>query len=313
MTAVLVRLDGDRAAAWLGPGGPGAAEVGRALERSGADAVLLGAERIADDAPGRGVSLDPSPVASVLAHHTRRIGLVVTAAPQRDHPFNLARRIASLDHLSGGRAGWLVGERDCRAPGPDPVWTRHRPGTATTVDAVRASRELWRSWPADTIVGDHERGVFAESHRVVHIDHRGAFDVAGPLTLPEGPQGEPVVLWWWTGGGDVADAGAAADALVVPRAGTAESLSRSGTPWFVPVERSSAQPPAGAAGVVVALHELPAPGLADRFRGVGPGPDRTASTLRARLGLPGRVPQEPGAARPYARQVDATTGEGQAR
>ena len=305
MTAVLLRLDGDRAAGWLGPDGPGPAAVGRALEGSGADAVVLGAERLAGAAPlptsapwGRG--LDPGVVATVLVEHTRRIGLVVTAAPQRDHPFNLARRIASLDHLSGGRAGWLVGDRDQHVPGAGSVWTRHRPGPATTADAVVVARELWRSWPADAIVADRERGVFAESHRVVHIDHRGAFDVAGPLNLPEGPQGEPVVLWWWPRGGDPAAAGAVADAVVLPRAGTADAVSRTRAARFVQVTHPAARLPVGLDGVVVPLDDLPTRGLADRFRGATGAPTEAAATLRERLGLPARLPRLPGAARPYA-------------
>ena len=348
MTAVLLRLDGDRAAGWLGPDGPGPAAVGRALEGSGADAVVLGAERLAGAAPlptsapwGRG--LDPGVVATVLVEHTRRIGLVETAAPQRDHPFNLARRIASLDHLSGGRAGWLVGDRDQHVPGAGSVWTRPTcrasstsrilpnranaflacsssvpwttntagalspnrpptamPGPATTADAVVVARELWRSWPADAIVADRERGVFAESHRVVHIDHRGAFDVAGPLNLPEGPQGEPVVLWWWPRGGDPAAAGAVADAVVLPRAGTADAVSRTRAARFVQVTHPAARLPVGLDGVVVPLDDLPTRGLADRFRGATGAPTEAAATLRERLGLPARLPRLPGAARPYA-------------
>lgn len=299
MTAVLLRLDGDRAAAWLAPGGPGPARLGRALDDSRADAVLIGAERVAGPAeqavltaPG----LDPSVVATLLAHHTRRVGLVVTAAPQRDHPFNLARRVASLDHVSDGRAGWLVGDRDLRAPGGPPVWTDHAPGTATTADAVAVVRELWRSWPADAVVADHRRGVFTESHRIAHVDHHGAFDVTGPLPLPEGPQGEPVVLWWWTGGADTGPADAVADALLVPGPGAVLAAG----PRFVQVSGPGACPPAGVDGVVVRLDDLPSAGLADRLRDPRDAPAAPSATLRRRLGLPDRAPTPPGAARPFA-------------
>ncbi|MET0188505.1 MAG: LLM class flavin-dependent oxidoreductase [Pseudonocardia sediminis] len=290
--AVLLRLDGSLAARLLGPGGPGAAAVGRALDRSGADAVLIGADRLdSPSSPG----LDASIVATTLAGHTGPIGLVVAAAPHRDHPYNLARRITSLDHVTGGRAGWLAGDRDAGVPDPAGVWTSSPLGPATTADAIAVSRELWRSWPDDTIVADHGRGVFAEAHRIVHVDHTGPFDVTGPMNLPEGPQGEPVVLWWWTGDADPAVTAGLADALVLADPALAAGVRGALGPDVRLYAEASAP---DLDGVVVRLDDLPVPGLADEIRGTTGRAD--AATLRERLGLPARTPTVPGARRPFA-------------
>lgn len=191
----------------------GAAALSWVAERldAVADAVILGVDLVDPDG-GDGAGVDPSIAAITLAHHTRRVGLVVAAAPQRDHPYNLARRIATIDHASAGRAGLLIGGRDDRAAVGSP-WTDADPSTAAA-DAVVAIRELWRSFPVDAIVGDRRSGVFAESHRIVAVDHRGAFDVAGPLQVPWSPQVWPPVLAW--SGGSATPLASVADLVVGP-------------------------------------------------------------------------------------------------
>lgn len=153
------------------------------------DAVLLGSELVSDETPSGspgGLGVEPTIAAITLAHATARVGLVVVAAPQRDHPYNLARRLTTIDHASNGRAGLLIAVRDPAAAAGSP-WTDAEPAHAAA-DAVTALRELWRSFPIDTVIGDRDSGVFAESHRIVAIDHRGAFDVTGPLQVPWSPQ-----------------------------------------------------------------------------------------------------------------------------
>ncbi|MBL1120941.1 LLM class flavin-dependent oxidoreductase [Streptomyces sp. 110] len=184
----------------------GAAELPWLAERldAVADALLLGVDMVHEpslspdaDADAGGVGIDPTIAAIMLAHHTRRVGLVVAAVVQRDHPYNVARRLASIDHASGGRAGLLIGVEDHRAAAGSP-WTRANPVVAAA-DAVTVIRALWRSFPVDAIVADRESGVFAESHRIVAVDHRGAFDIAGPLQVPWSPQIWPPVLAWSAG------------------------------------------------------------------------------------------------------------------
>lgn len=147
--------------------------------------------------------LDGSTVASSLARRTTGLGLVVEAAAQRDHPFNIARRTASLDHLTGGRAGWWVLEHDPATElglGERSSWV-DAPPRERAADAVAAVRALWRTWPVESVVGDTASNVFTRAEDIRHADHDGIFRSAGPSTVPTTPQGEPVIF-----GSDGADA-----------------------------------------------------------------------------------------------------------
>jgi len=206
----------------LGPGTTGGhARLGRLLDAT-VDAVILGADLLtatpsAPDAAA-GAGLDPSIAAIVLSRHTHRTGLVITAAPQRDHPYNLARRVSSLDHASHGRAGLALAAADPAAT-PGSPWTAADPGVAAADTAV-ALRELWHSFPADVIVADRESGIFAESERIVAVDHRGAFEITGPLQVPTSPQIWPPILAW--GPTAPAELAAVADVVVDPAASDGE-------------------------------------------------------------------------------------------
>jgi alkanesulfonate monooxygenase SsuD/methylene tetrahydromethanopterin reductase-like flavin-dependent oxidoreductase (luciferase family) len=169
---------------------------------STADALILGSDLVLETEPSTSVApagIDPTIAAITLAHHTHRVGLIVAAAPHRDHPYNLARRLASIDHASAGRAGLFIGSIDRQATAGSP-WTQADP-VAAAADAVVALRALWRSFPVDVIIADRDTGVFAESHRILAIDHRGAFDIDGPLQVPWSPQIWPPVLAWSDGAG----------------------------------------------------------------------------------------------------------------
>ena len=190
------------------------------LDEVGAAFLALGVDR-ALGAPGR-ATLDPSIAAAALAARSTTPFLVV-AAPQRDHPYNLARRIASLDHLADGRAGLLLAERDLSAPLAEAgreAWggARLSPGAplepTTTRDAALALAALWQSFPVESIVGDRESRVYAEADRIVHIDHHGVFDIAGPLTVPTTPQGAPVLGWAVTSVDELRAAAGVAELLV---------------------------------------------------------------------------------------------------
>ncbi|MEK6345535.1 MAG: LLM class flavin-dependent oxidoreductase, partial [Curtobacterium sp.] len=160
------------------------------VEASGAAVVVLGADRFAPER-GRGRRLDPTTVALALGRALPGHGLIVAAAPTREHPYNVARRVLSLDHVLGGRVGLLVGARDHGAP---PTPDVHDP--AEFAEVVRG---LWRTWPLDSIVGDREQGVFAETSRITPLHHDGGpggYRVRGPLTTPSSRQGEPVLGVW---------------------------------------------------------------------------------------------------------------------
>ena len=171
-------------------------DFGRSIDESGIDFLVLGGDHKNEVEP----RIDATVAATVLARHTSTVGLVVAGAVVRDHPFNLARRLGSLDHGSHGRAGWLIGSGPVNA----------------AVDAVSVVRKLWESWPGDSIVDDAERGIFADSERIVHIDHSGIFSVSGPLNVPEPPQRKPPVFWRPATEVEQVAARRTADAVILP-------------------------------------------------------------------------------------------------
>ncbi|GAA2898558.1 hypothetical protein GCM10010517_63690 [Streptosporangium fragile] len=175
------------------------------LDDAGAAFVAADVERIDGSVPGDGATLDPTVAATFLARRAPRTAFLAAAAPHRDHPYNLARRVASGDHLSRGRTGLILGVRDGHAAaGPEghEGWagaglTAGVPlGIETTRDAAIAVQKLWQSWPHESIIADRETRIFARAEQIVHIDHRGVFDIAGPLTVPTTPQGSPVIAWY---------------------------------------------------------------------------------------------------------------------
>lgn len=141
---------------------------------------------------------EPVTLLSAIAAVTERIGLIATASTSYNEPFNLARKFASLDHISGGRAGWNIvtsGNADeAYNFGLDaiPEHARRYERAAEFVDVALA---LWDSWEAEAIVLDTEAGVFADPARVHTLDYAGErFRVRGPLNSPRGPQGRPLLV-----------------------------------------------------------------------------------------------------------------------
>ncbi|OLR92247.1 NtaA/DmoA family FMN-dependent monooxygenase [Actinokineospora bangkokensis] len=165
-------------------------DVARACERAKLDFVFLG-DRLASDPalqhsnPAQISRLEPYTAAMAMAAATERIGVVVTANPTYSDPYTTARMLASLDHLSGGRAAWnLVTGADPAAAlnfGRDRHWD-----TETRYDWAEETLEVvWALWD-----GAAEPGGRARS-----IDHRGRFfQVDGPLDVPRPPQGRVVLL-----------------------------------------------------------------------------------------------------------------------
>lgn len=143
-------------------------------------------------------TLDPIVVLPALAAVTERIGLIATASTTYNSPYNLARRFASIDHVSAGRAGWNV----VTTAGPDIA--RNFGLDAQPAHAVRYERaaeflevafKLWDSWEDDAILADKASGVWADDAKVHPPEHVGAhFSVAGALNVPRPPQGRPVIV-----------------------------------------------------------------------------------------------------------------------
>jgi FMN-dependent oxidoreductase (nitrilotriacetate monooxygenase family) len=141
---------------------------------------------------------DPVVLMTALATQTSRIGLVATATTTFDEPWFVARRFASLDHVSGGRAGWNLVTASNAGDAlnfnhSEPVGRDLRYDRAE--EFVEVVKDLWDSWADDAFVQDKESGQFLDPARVRPINHAGQhFKVAGPLNVPRTPQGRPVVF-----------------------------------------------------------------------------------------------------------------------
>ncbi len=162
------------------------------------------------------VAFDGSAAAATLMARTTSARVLIAAPPRRDHPYNLARRTASLGHLSAGRTGVVFGSPRHSLGEIDP-WVRGRDLADAeitqrhAVAAARAVRDLEQSWPLDSVIGDRETGIFVRSDRIQHVDIEGLYPIAGPLTIPEPPFGPSALAWWVAAGGspptaDVLDA-----------------------------------------------------------------------------------------------------------
>ena len=159
--------------------------------------------RAHDNPPGslshsnENVELEPLTLLSALAALTTRVGLVATASTSYDEPFHVARRFASLDHISGGRAGWNVvtswSEMEAQNFNRDQHFEKDfRYGRAR--EFVEVVLGLWNSWGEGAFVHDKATGQFYDEAKLRVLNHRGShFKVRGPLTSSRTPQGRPVI------------------------------------------------------------------------------------------------------------------------
>lgn len=193
---------------WLSPEIPGNASVdvqwyiARAQEAEAArfdHVFIVDSQFITPDSPHHYLSrLEPLTLLSAIAVHTRHIGLVGTLTTSYNEPFNVARRLASLDHISGGRAGWNVVTSGDAGTAGNYSRDEHfdyptRYGRA--LEHVQVAQGLWDSYEADAFPRDKERGVFLDRDRQHKLDHKGEFfSVVGPLNIERTPQGQPVIF-----------------------------------------------------------------------------------------------------------------------
>jgi len=157
------------------------------------DGSLRSSERTA-----RSTHFEPVTLLSALAAVTRRIGLVATTSTTFNEPYNVARRFASLDHLSGGRAGWnlVTSATDAEAAnfGNDTI-ARHADRYERAEEFVDVVLGLWNTWDDGAVIIDRESGQFSKPDGFRPLNHHGRhFEVRGPLNISRTPQGQPVVV-----------------------------------------------------------------------------------------------------------------------
>jgi len=164
--------------------------------------AVIGSEAIARgdkgwDHHGRAVHLDPVSLLPALAVLTRNIGLISTATTTYNEPFHIARRFATIDHISKGRAGWnLVTsqvEDEARNFGAS-EHMRHGDRYARASEFYDVVAGLWDSWEEDAFLHDKANGRYYDPDKLHFLEHKGEhFWVRGPLNVARTPQGRPVV------------------------------------------------------------------------------------------------------------------------
>jgi FMN-dependent oxidoreductase (nitrilotriacetate monooxygenase family) len=139
---------------------------------------------------------DPVPLIAYLAGQTKRIGLIATISTSFWEPYNIARMIAAIDHLSEGRVGWniVTSSEDAAAKNYGKDLAEHDTRYDQADEFVDIVKQLWASWEPDAIVMDRENNVYADYRKVHEINYVGKyFSCQGPLNIPPGPQGQPVI------------------------------------------------------------------------------------------------------------------------
>jgi N-acetyl-S-(2-succino)cysteine monooxygenase len=178
--------------------------VTQTAERGLFDAVFLAdglASQRGPNSEGRtasAVGFEPVTLFSALSAVTKHIGFIATASTTYEDPYILARKFASLDLLSQGRAGWNVvttgGAEAAGNFGLD-AHPQHAQRYERAREFVEVVRGLWDSWEDDAFVLDKASGYFYDPNKVHHLNHQGAhLRVRGPLNTPRPVQGHPVIV-----------------------------------------------------------------------------------------------------------------------
>lgn len=160
--------------------------------------------RAYDEPPGslsrmhNNVHFEPTTLLSALAMVTTRVGLVATASTTYNEPYHVARKFASLDHISAGRAGWNVvtSRTDMEAQNFNlPESPSYDDRYERAIEFVEVVRGLWDSWDDDAFIRDQASGVNYDPAKLRILDHKGKhFSVRGPLNVARTPQGHPVIV-----------------------------------------------------------------------------------------------------------------------
>ncbi|MCW2506648.1 MAG: monooxygenase [Actinomycetia bacterium] len=175
-------------------------EIAQTAERGKLDSIFFadGLGLMGNVRYNHASGLEPLTLLAAIAVATERIGLIATASTTYYEPFHLARKFASLDHISGGRAGWNIVTSGTEAEARNfglAEHPQHADRYRRAAEFVEVATKLWDSWEDGVLVRDKASGLYTESERIHAIEHRGEFfSVAGPLNVPRSPQGHPLLV-----------------------------------------------------------------------------------------------------------------------
>lgn len=148
--------------------------------------------------PAEQVRLEPLTLLSALSAVTEKIGLAATASTTYNEPFHIARKFASIDHLSNGRAGWNVVTSYYEEEAKNfhqQQHLAHELRYERAEEFVDVVKGLWNSWEPDALTRNKETGVYFDPDKLHTLHHQGKYyTVKGPLNSSRSPQGEPVII-----------------------------------------------------------------------------------------------------------------------
>ncbi|MEN0129356.1 MAG: NtaA/DmoA family FMN-dependent monooxygenase [Brevundimonas sp.] len=178
-------------------------DIARTLERARFDLAFIPEtvsyrEGFARHGLSNGLKHDPAQLAAQIAAVTTHLGVGITLSTSFNEPYNLARTLLSLDHLSRGRVAWNI----IQSSGPSNYANfpkAEQLGRNELYDRgdefVEAVLALWRSWAPDALVADPETGIYADTSKIAAPEYKGRYvEVRGPLNLPPSPQRHPVLI-----------------------------------------------------------------------------------------------------------------------
>ncbi|MFH7807099.1 LLM class flavin-dependent oxidoreductase [Acinetobacter sp. BSP-153] len=170
---------------------------------------------------------EPITLLSALASVTQNIGLVGTVSTSYSEPFTIARQFASLDHLSGGRAGWNVVTTPLEGTAKNHTRKQHPEHSQRYEIAdeyLQVAKGLWDSWGEGAFVRNKGTGQFFERSKLHTLNHKGKhFEVAGPLNVERSPQDRPILFQAGASGAGRALAAKHADAIFTHQASLEEA------------------------------------------------------------------------------------------
>lgn len=200
---------------------------------------------------------EPFTLLSALSVVTEHIGLAATISSTYNEPYHIARKLATLDHLSGGRAAWNIvtsrTDQEAQNFGKEKHLLHHK-RYERAKEFIEVTEGLWDSWEDDALLFDKESGCFADPKKLHYLNHKGPeFSVRGPLNVARPPQGYPVLIQAGASEAGKELAAAYAEVVFVPK-GTLEDgkllyqdikgrMAKYGRsaqqlkilPWFMPV------------------------------------------------------------------------------